>query len=103
MIKSSTVFDLNLADHHLCECKKDLIIENHAPNVYLISAKMQMLTPERELKRKTAGLTSTKTKVKVKCQRLMIDCLICLAFINFEWNEWELSNHAFGQAYKVSS
>lgn len=35
-------------------------------------------------------------------KRLLMDCLMCLAFINFEWKEWEVSKNFFNHAYLVA-
>lgn len=41
-------------------------------------------------------------KIKNKSKRVLLDILVCNAFINFEWQEWDVAKQQFEEAQKVS-
>ena len=100
---SKDVSDLNTAEENLREClgKMDLFT---TPKQYDKDGS----SPISNIQVQVNGKGSLKTKNLINegdtkyNKRIILDCLICLAFINFEWNEWQDALKYFQRAFQVS-
>lgn len=106
MLKDAMVHNLNTAEEYL-QLTKDLLQTNEAkqlkgPSSPLKTATYQKHLTERTPSRLTVDRPNPIERIKVKSKRVLYDVLVCLAFINFEWVEFELSKQLFNDAYKVS-
>lgn len=108
MIKGSDLSDLNIAEEHLSACQSQTqkflqhsptSKHSHSPfrnsesspvfNVKVdvnINIKQSKFSPKR-LKNKDEKQVEQETRVQKK--RVLMDLLMCLSLINFEWREWQ--------------
>ena len=100
MLKETTIQDLNIAENFLKQCHDEITQKPEMKDLF----KQKMKSP----KRKKSPVKSPKKEhysmgaLTPQKKRLLMDCLLCLAFINFEWCEWDISKSFFNKAYLVS-
>ena len=80
MLKQSPITDLATSEENLLKCHSKLKDSDNSP-------------------KKTKTFTNKKP---TKNKRVLLDCIVCLAFIQFEWNEWQLSHDYFISANKIA-
>lgn len=90
MIPDNIVYSMGEAESRLIECQKLLV---HKDTEVKSPGKKSIGSPSRQ---------SKVLKVEPRNKRVELDLLIMLAFVNFEWQEWKISENYFNQGYKVS-
>lgn len=92
MMQDNLLQDLVKAEEYLTKTKEEL--KDH--DGFLV-------VPKKQGKKSKEKEAVQSDKYRVKSKRVMLDLLVCLAFVNFEWQEWEIAKKQFIDAHIVSN
>ena len=89
MFKESPINDLAEAEEHLLDCEKKL--------------RIKLTEPASPVKKQNKATKNKEFTSIAHLKRVHLDCLMCKAYIKFEWHEWEECATLFKQAHLVST
>ena len=99
MIKGTQIHDLNQAEIFLKDAHSKLTSNIQ---VEIQTKSKNSKSPQGKISKKEAEICSPRkyaksllNNINIKNQRIILDCIICLAYIYFDWHEWTDSQSYF--------